>query len=160
MLLEIYINKSKTGGYMSLIKKTDWPLLGSGSWLTNFFENDRFFDSDWMKKMNVPAVNVKETDKTFELEVAAPGLSKKDFKITAEDGILTVSSEKKEEKEQKEKDYTRKEFEYSSFSRSFSLPQNANEEDVKAAYEDGVLKLSIAKRIVSPSKLKKSIEVK
>jgi len=145
---------------MSLIKKNDWPLLGNGSWLTNFFENDRFFDSDWLKKMNVPAVNVKETDKMFEVEVAAPGLTKKDFKITAEDGILTVSSEKKEEKEQKEKDYTRKEFEYSSFSRSFSLPQNANEEDIKAAYEDGVLTLSIAKRVVSPPKLKKAIEVK
>ena len=60
---------------MSLIKRTDWPLLGNG-WLTNFLENDRFFDSDWLKKMNVPAVNVKETDKTFELEVAAPGLKK------------------------------------------------------------------------------------
>jgi HSP20 family protein len=144
---------------MSLIKRTDWPLLGNG-WLTNFLENDRFFDSDWLKKMNVPAVNVKETDKTFELEVAAPGLRKKDFNILAEDGILTVSSEKKEEKEQKEKDYTRKEFEYSSFSRSFSLPQNANEEDIKAAYEDGVLKLSIAKRVVSPPKPKHAIEVK
>ena len=145
---------------MSLIKRTDWPLLGNGSWLTNFFDNDRFFDSDWIKKMNVPAVNVKETEKTFDVELAAPGLSKKDFKITAEDGILTVSSEKKEETEQKEKDYTRKEFEYSSFSRSFSLPQNANEEDIKAAYEDGVLKLSITKRVVSPPKSKKAIEVK
>jgi HSP20 family protein len=145
---------------MSLIKKSEWPLLGNGSWLSNFFDNDRFFDSDWMKKLNMPAVNVHETDKSYELELAAPGLSKKDFKITADEGILTVSSEKKEEKEEKEKDYTRKEFEYRSFSRSFTLPQNINEEDIKAAYEDGVLKLTVAKRVVSPPKPKKAIEVK
>ena len=145
---------------MSLIKRSDWPLLGNGSWLTNFFENDRFFDSDWLKKMNMPAVNVKETDKSYEVELAAPGLSKKDFKVTAEEGILTVSSEKKAEKEQKEKDYTRKEFEYSSFSRSFTLPQNVNEEDIKATYEDGVLRLTIAKLVATPSKAKQAIEVK
>jgi HSP20 family protein len=145
---------------MSLIKRSEWPLLGSGSWLSNFIDNDRFFDSDWLKKMNMPAVNVHETDKSYELELAAPGLSKKDFKITAEEGILTVSSEKKEEKEQKEKDYTRKEFEYSSFSRSFALPQNIDEEDIKAIYEDGILKLTIAKHVASQPKLKKAIEVK
>ena len=108
----------------------------------------------------MPAVNVKENDKFYEVELAVPGLSKKDFKITAESGILTVSSEKTEEKEQKEKDYTRKEFEYSSFSRSFTLPENVNEEDIKAAYEDGILKLSIAKHQMSQPKAKKAIEVK
>jgi HSP20 family protein len=152
------LNQNKAN--MSLIKRSDWPLLGNGSWLTNFFENDRFFDSDWLKKMNMPAVNVKETDKSYEVELAAPGLSKKDFKITAEEGILTVSSEKKAEKEQKEKDYTRKEFEYSSFSRSFTLPQNVNEEDIKATYEDGVLRLTVAKLVATPSKAKQAIEVK
>jgi len=145
---------------MSLIKRSEWPLLGSGSWLSNFFDNDRFFDSDWLKKMNMPAVNVHETEKSYEVELAAPGLSKKDFKITAEEGILTVSSEKKEETEQKEKDYMRKEFEYSSFSRSFTLPLNINVEDIKAAYADGVLKLTIAKHVASQPKLKKAIEVK
>ena len=145
---------------MSLIKRSEWPLLGSGSWLSNFFDNDKFFDSDWMKKLSMPAVNVKETEKAFELEVAAPGLSKKDFMVTAEGGVLTVSSESKQEKEEKEKDYTRKEFNYSSFSRSFTLPENVNEEDIKASYEDGILKLSIAKKVISQSKMKKAIEVK
>ena len=145
---------------MSLIKRSEWPLLGSGSWLSNFFDNDKFFDSDWMKKLSMPAVNVKETEKAFELEVAAPGLSKKDFMVTAEGGVLTVSSESKQEKEEKEKDYTRKEFNYSSFSRSFTLPENVSEEDIKASYEDGILKLSIAKKVISQSKMKKAIEVK
>ena len=145
---------------MSLIKRSDWPLLGNGSWLTNFFENDRFFDSDWLKKVNMPAVNIKEMDKSYEVELAAPGLSKQDFKITAEEGVLTISSEKHEEKELEEKEYTRREFEYNSFSRSFTLPQNVNEEDIKATYEHGILRLTITKRVATPPKAKKAIEVK
>ena len=145
---------------MALMKRSEWPLLANGPWLSDFFDNDRFFDSDWLKKQSVPAVNVKETDKYFEIEVATPGLSKKDFKITVENSVLTISSEKKEEKEQKEKDYTRKEFSYSSFSRSFTLPENVNDDEVKANYEDGLLKLSIAKKVITQPKVKKAIEVK
>lgn len=145
---------------MSLIKRSDWPLLMNGNLLSDFFDNDRFFDSDWFKKQSVPAVNVKEKEKSFEIEVAAPGLSKKDFNIMVENGVLTISSEKKEEKEQKEKDYTRQEFSYSSFSRSFTLPENVNEDDVKANYEDGLLKLTVAKKVINQPKAKKAIEVK
>jgi HSP20 family protein len=144
---------------MALIKKSDWPSLMNGNWLSNFFDNDRFFDSNWLRT-TVPAVNVKEQEKTFEIELAAPGLSKKDFKVTAENGILTISAEKEEEQERKEQDYTRKEFSYSSFSRSFMLPENVNEGDIKASYEDGVLKLHVAKKVLSQPKIQKAIEVK
>src|SRR5579859_4546974 len=113
----------KKGGYMTLVKRSNWPSLVSNSLLTDFFDGDKFFDSDWLRNKSLPAVNVRETDKNFEIELAAPGLTKKDFKINAENGILTISSEKKEEKEQNEKDYTRKEFSYNSFSRSFTLPE-------------------------------------
>jgi HSP20 family protein len=145
---------------MSLVKRSEWPLLGNGSWLSDFFDNEKFFDSDLLRNRTLPAVNVKETEKNYEIEVAAPGRSKKDFKISAENGVLTISSEQKEEKEEKEKDYTRREFSYSSFSRSFSLPENANEDEVKANYADGVLKLEVAKKVVGQSKTKKAIEVK
>lgn len=145
---------------MSLIKRSEWPLLGNGSWLADLFDNEKFFDSDWLKRQSMPAVNVKETEKNYEIELAAPGRSKKDFNISAENGVLTISTEQKEEKEQKEKDYTRKEFSYSSFSRSFSLPENANEDDVKANYADGILKLEVAKKVISQPKSKKAIEVK
>jgi len=145
---------------MALIKRNEWPLLGTGSWLSELFDNEKFFDSDWMKNRAFPAVNVKENEKNYEIEVAAPGRSKKDFNISAENGLLTISSEMKEEKEQKEKDYTRKEFSYSSFSRSFALPENANEEDIKANYADGILKLEVAKKVTSQPKVKKAIEVK
>lgn len=145
---------------MSLIKRSEWPLLGNGSWLSDFFDTEKFFDSDWLKRASLPAVNVKETEKNFVIEVAAPGRSKKDFSISAENGVLTISSEKKEEKEQKEKEYTRKEFSYSSFSRSFTLPENTNEDDIKANYADGILTLEVAKKVISQPKAKKAIEVK
>lgn len=145
---------------MALIKRSEWPLLGNGSFLSEFFDNERFFDSDWLKKQSLPAVNVKETDKTFEIEVAAPGRSKKDFNISAENGVLTISSETKEEKEEKQDNFTRKEFNYSSFSRSFTLPDNANEDDIKANYADGILKLEVAKKVIGQPKSRKEIEVK
>src|SRR5688572_29302811 len=145
---------------MSLIKRSEWPLLGNGSWLSDLFDNEKFFDSDWLKNRTLPAVNVKETEKSYEIDVAAPGRSKNDFNISAENGVLTISSEQQEEKEQKEKGYTRKEFSYSSFSRAFALPQNANEEGIKANYADGILKLEIAKKVISQPKAKKAIEVK
>lgn len=145
---------------MSLIKRSARPSLVNGAWLSDFFDNDRFFDADWMSKQSIPAVNVKESDSGFEIEVAAPGLTKKDFKVNVDNGVLTISSEKEEEKEQKEKDYTRKEFSYSSFSRSFTLPENVNEEEVKASYQDGILKLNVPKKSITVSKSKKAIEVK
>lgn len=145
---------------MSLVKRSEWPLLGNGSWLSDLFDSEKFFDSDWLKRQSLPAVNVKENEKNYEIEVAAPGRSKKDFNISAENGVLTISSEQKEEKEQKEKDYTRKEFSFSSFSRSFSLPENANEEEIKATYTDGILKLEVAKKLPGQPRAKKAIEVK
>jgi HSP20 family protein len=144
---------------MTLMKRTDWPSLINNTWLSDFFDKDRFFDSDWMKNQTVPSVNVTESEKNFELEMAAPGLTKKDFKITAEKGMLTISSEKKEEKEEREKDCTRKEFNYTSFSRSFTLPENTNEDDIRATYENGILKLAIAKKVQAQSKVHKAIEV-
>ena len=145
---------------MSLIKRSEWPLPGSGPWLSDFFNTEKFFDSDLLRNRTLPPVNVSETDKTYQIEVSAPGRTKKDFKILAEGGVLTISSEMEEEKETKEKDYTRKEFSYSSFSRSFTLPENANDDDIKASYSDGILKLEIAKKAIEQPKSKKSIEVK
>lgn len=133
---------------------------GNGSRVSDFFDTEKFFDSDWLRNQVLPAVNVKETDKSYTIEVSAPGRSKKDFNITAEDGTLTISSETNEEKEEHEKDYTRKEFSYSSFSRSFTLPENANEDNIQANYEDGILKLDIVKKVPGKPKARKAIEVR
>jgi HSP20 family protein len=96
---------------------------------------------------STPALNVKETKDDFQIEMAAPGLTKNDFKITIDNGVLTISSEKEEKTEEEEEGFLRKEFSYRSFSRSLTLPENIDESrDVKAKYHDGVLKLVLHKR--------------
>jgi len=143
---------------MSLIKRSDWPIL-SGSMPSDFFD-DRFFNPSWSGGRAMPAVNIKENDKNYEVELAAPGYDKKDFSISLDHGLLTVSAEKREEKEQKEDNYTRREFGYSSFSRSFNLPTNTNEEHIDAKYIDGVLRLTIDKQENANGKSRKEISIK
>lgn len=144
---------------MKLLKNPLFPSLLTDRWIPDFFENERFFDSDWLKNVTVPSVNIRETEKEFFVELAAPGLNKKDFKIGIENGMLTISAEKKMEKEENEKEFTRKEFSYTNFSRSFMLPENINEEKVEAHYEDGILKLQLLKKAVEKTKPVKAIEV-
>jgi HSP20 family protein len=142
---------------MSLVKRSDWPL---GNSLADLFDNDRFFGSPWLSGRNTPAVNIKENDKSYEVELAAPGYDKKDFNISIDHGLLTVSAERSEEKEKKENNYTRREFGFSSFSRSFNLPTNTNEENIDAKYTDGVLKLTIQKISEPNGKPRKQISIK
>jgi HSP20 family protein len=142
---------------MSLIKRSDWPSLIRDNWLSDFFDSDRFFDSDMMQR-TVPAVNVIEKEKTFEIELAAPGLEKKDFNVVVDKGVLTISVEKEMKKEVKEENYTRKEFNYTTFSRSFALPENVNEDGIKATYDDGVLRLTVVKKVATTVP-KKAIQV-
>jgi len=144
---------------MKLLKNPFFPSVLTDRWIPEFFENERFFDSDWMKSITVPSVNIHETDKEFFVELAAPGLTKKDFKVSIENGMLTISAEKKLEKEEKDKAYTRKEFSFTNFSRSFMLPENVNEDKIEAHYEDGVLKLQVLKKVIEKTKPMKAIEV-
>jgi len=96
----------------------------------------------------LPAVNVKETPENFVVEMAAPGMKKEDFKVALNNNVLTISSEQKQENEQQENDqYTRREFSYQSFQRSFQLSVDAvDTENIQAKYENGVLHLTIPKR--------------
>jgi len=96
----------------------------------------------------IPAVNIKETADNYEVEVAAPGMSKKDFKVQLEGNALTISSEKTSEKEEKDDvKYTTREFSYQSFSRTFNLQKEVvDTEKIQAKYEDGVLRLLIPKK--------------
>ena len=139
---------------MSLIKKTNGGLVPFRGMLSDFFETDDLLMNRLFKKEFVPAVNVSETDKSFEIELVAPGLKKNDFKVKVENGVLTISAEHSEEKKENEKNYTRQEYNYNSFSRSFTLPDNSKEDDIKANYTDGLLKLSVAKKAITVSKSK------
>ncbi len=114
----------------------------------NFWNADQFFPDDFFLQMRnrwLPAVNIKDNKGDFEIDVAAPGFNKKDFDIRVENGMIFISAKMKESKEEKETNYTRKEFSYSSFERSFTLPENIDEKSVSAKYSDGVLKLTLKK---------------
>lgn len=115
-----------------------------------------------MERGSVPAVNVRETNDTFELEVAAPGMSKKDFKVELDNNLLVISAEKENRhEEQNEKgDYTRREFNYQSFSRTFSLPERLVQGDqISARYQDGILCITIPKTEEAKVKPAKQIEI-
>ncbi|AEE50178.1 Hsp20/alpha crystallin family protein [Haliscomenobacter hydrossis] len=111
---------------------------------------DFFGDSDFLNfkdKNFVPAVNIKEMEGEFEVELAVPGMTKEDIKVEVLDGILTISAEKNDKKEEKTKKYTRREFSYNKFSRSFTLPEHVDPEAIKANYVDGVLHLALPKMV-------------
>ena len=150
---------------MSLIKRNR-NLLPSFSRL---WDDDDFFTRglNWglsnftEANSTMPAVNIRETDNAYEVQMASPGMRKQDFKIELENNILTISSEKTEEREEDGKEkYSRKEFSYESFQRSFNLPKEVVDEDkIEAHYKDGVLHLTIPKKEKARQRLAKKIEV-
>ncbi len=129
---------------------------------------DEFFGKDWMDTVfsdspgiSTPAVNVKETDDDFHIEVAAPGLDKKDFNVNLENNVLTISSEKEHKDEQKDDkgQYMRREFSYASFNRSFTLPEAVDADNIKARHKDGILLITIPKREEAKRKPPKQIDI-
>lgn len=145
---------------MSLIRKDNW--------LPSAF--DDMFNNDWLGQndhahhigKSIPAVNVKESDDNFLVEVAAPGKSKDDFEIELNNNLLTISSEIEEEhkSENIEEKFTRREFSYSAFKRSFSLPNSIDSSKILANYVDGVLKIELPKREEAKVKPKRLIDIK
>lgn len=144
---------------MSLIRfSNQYPSL-----FDRFFDNDLF---DWSNKnfsttnTTLPSVNIKESTDDFEVEVAAPGFSKNDFKIELNHDLLTISSDKKVENEIKEgQQFSRREFSYQSFSRSFTLPNTADSEKIAARYENGILKVMIPKKEEAKPKPARQISI-
>lgn len=145
---------------MTLVKaRTNGNLFPTFS---DFFKSDRFFNPSWLEgefEQTLPAVNIKENNKEFFIDVAAPGFNKADFKVNIEEGVLTISAEKKEEKNEENERFTRKEYSYNSFTRSFTLPENSNPDKLDAKYMDGVLKLMLPKKEETKVSLKKEIKV-
>lgn len=145
---------------MSLIKRND-------NWLPSVF--DDMFRTDWFGGTtnvnsigtSIPAVNIKETDESFNVEVAAPGKSKEDFNIELDNDVLTISSEEKKENETSENNgrFTRKEFSYSTFKRAFSLPETVDSAKIAASYNNGVLEITIPKKEEAKVQAKRMIEI-
>lgn len=107
---------------------------------------NEWLDEKWPFNTHMPAVNVKETDNEYIITMAAPGLEKKDFKIDINGSLITISAEKDEKTEERDENYTKKEYSYSSFSRSFSLPDDCTSDKIDATYVNGELKLAIPKK--------------
>lgn len=122
-----------------------------------WFENG---DNLWGRTMNVPAVNITEHKDEYQVSLAVPGMKKNDFNIDVDGNMLTISSEKEESTEEKEKKFTRKEYSYSCFSRSFTLPDEVNKEKIDAKYVDGVLKISLPRKEEAKKSAAKKVAVK
>jgi len=123
---------------------SDWLGPISSIWGRDFFDSDL----SWFNRrlgLSVPSANISETPKAYVLELATPGLKRDDFKLEVENHALTVSAEKQEEKKEKKNGYSRKEYSFDSFSRSFTLPDSVKESDISASYADGILKITIPK---------------
>lgn len=131
---------------------------------SDFFKpwNEWFPNGDnlWNNMLSMPAVNITENEKAYQVSLAAPGMKKEDFKIDVDGNILSISAEKEESTEEKEKKFTRREYSYSSFSRSFTLPDEVNQEKIEAAYEAGVLNLTLPRREEAKKTTAKQIAVK
>ena len=134
------------------------------SMVDRFFEGDLF---DWsnrnfsMTNTTLPSVNIKENSDEFKVEVAAPGFEKGDFKLELNHDVLTISSEKQIENETKEDEsYSKREFSYQSFTRSFTLPHSADSERIDASYNKGILYVSIPKKEEAKPKPSRMIEIK
>jgi len=127
-------------------------LTRAGERIPNVFNDffkpwNEFFEGGLLgRTMEIPAVNITELKDEYMVSLAAPGLKKDDFKIDVEGNMLTISCEKEERKEEKEAKFTRKEYNYTSFERSFTLPDEVNKEKIEARYEDGILKLALPKK--------------
>lgn len=132
------------------------------SFFDDFFTRDLFnrSNNNYSEGMTLPAVNIRETDNSYELEVAAPGMEKRDFKVELDNDQLIICAEKEEKNEEKNEKYTRKEFSYRSFKRSFTLPERmVNGDKIKAKCEDGILRITVPKSEEAKTKPAKIIQV-
>ncbi len=137
----------------SILRRSYRPL-----YMSDLFDDD-FFPVLNTRSSSMPAVNIREDEKKFTLELAVPGIDKKDLKIDVDKDLLTISSESKKETEENTEGYKRKEFNFTSFCRSFQLPDTVNKEKIEASYKDGILNVSLPKVSEEKNKITKQIKI-
>lgn len=150
LALSNHKNGSRLPMLLDEMFKPDWFFPAA----SDFF--NRFADRDFLV---VPEANVIENKDNYEIELAAPGLDRDDFKIEIDDNVLNISAKKEEEHESEDKSFRRKEFSYNSFRRSFTLPDNLKADKIDAKYEKGVLRLTLPKKTLGSPKAVKQIKV-
>ena len=158
--MSILVTKPKTGNEVSTRNSLS-SLPSFSTWFDSVFDNG--FGSGFLSNFNdgltVPAVNIKEDVDEYKLELAIPGMKKSDFNVDVDNKVLSISAEIKEENEETNENYTRREFGYSSFKRTFTLPDSVESDKVKATYNDGILSVSLPKREEAKQKPPKRIEI-
>ena len=140
------------------IRNYQVPGFRNPSLFDEFLMRD-LFNHKPMTGLTIPSANIKETEKSFLIELAVPGMQKSDFDIHIEEIALTISSEKKRDEKIENEKYTRQEFSYSSFKRSFTLPDSIENDQVKASYENGLLSIELPKKLVAEKNNKKLIQI-
>jgi HSP20 family protein len=138
------------------------PTITTRSFRPFFMPN--IFDDDFLpllsdKRSTMPAVNIREDEKKYFLELAIPGMNKKDLKIDINEDVLTISSENKSETEESNNGYKRKEFSYSSFSRNFYIPDTVEREKIEANYKDGILTVELPKQEEEKNKITREVKI-
>jgi HSP20 family protein len=127
-------------------------------YMPNLFDDD-FFPVFQNRTSSMPAVNIREDEKNYILDLAIPGIDKEDLKIDVNEDILTISSETKNETEENRDGYKRKEFSYASFCRSFYVPENVHRDKIEANYKDGILTVSLPKQEEEKNKISRQIKI-
>ncbi len=157
----IKFNRMKTLAFPrgSLLPNIASDIFDARSFFTPGLWNmdDNFADFEFVNR--IPNVNIKDLGKEFLIEMAAPGLEKKDFKIEIENGMLMISAEKKEESKEERDSFTRREFSYNHFMRRFRLPEDCHYDKMEAKYENGILKLMLPKNVMQIEKKSKEIKI-
>ena len=154
------VTMPKNGSEVST-NRNNSSLPSFSSWFDNLFESGlgTGFLSNFNTGITLPAVNIKENKDEYFLEIAVPGMKKSDFNIDVDNNTLSISSEIKEEHEEKDESYTRREFVYSSFKRTFTLPDTVESDKIKAKYSEGILSVHLPKREEAKQKPAKRISV-
>ena len=150
----------KKGSLVNSNSNQNFPTLSN--WLDDIFNRDLIpsvFTSNFNTGITLPKVNIKETANYFAVEMAVPGLKKSDFQIDIDNQVLSISTETKEDNEHKEENYTRREFGYSSFKRTFTLPESVNADKINASYNEGILSILLPKKEEAKQKPARSIKI-
>lgn len=153
------VNVPKNGSLIDSNSSLNFPRWSS--WIDDLFNNDlpSVFNSNFNTGMTMPKVNIRETAESYIVEMAVPGLKKSDFNIDLDNQMLSISTEIREENEQKDDHFTRREFGYSSFKRTFSLPETVNEDKIEAKYQDGILNIYLPKKEEAKQKPPRTIKI-
>ena len=152
---------TRKNGSMANTNSNSYTTPSWSSWIDEVFNRDlpSVFTSNFNTGMTMPKVNIRETKDAYFVDMAVPGLKKSDFHIDLDNKILSIATEMQESNDQQEANFTRREFGYSSFKRSFSLPETVNEDEIKAEYGEGVLSIHLPKKEEAIQKPARNIKI-